>query len=137
MLNEHLGGHDNSVAWLLWHTGREMDAQLADLSGQAEVWGNFRERVGLGAAGDAVGYGHTPAQARAIVVDDAAPLLDYLDAVTEALGVYLRGLTDGDLDAVIDENWDPPTTRGVRLVSMIDDAAQHVGQAAYVLGSRA
>jgi hypothetical protein len=44
-------------------------------------------------------------------------------------------LTEADLDQVIDENWDPPVTRGVRLVSIIDDAAQHVGQAAYVAGT--
>jgi len=35
---------------------------------------------------------------------------------------------------VIDTSWTPHVTRGVRLVSMIDDAAQHVGQAAYAAG---
>jgi len=38
------------------------------------------------------------------------------------------------LDDAIDTSWTPHVTRGVRLVSMIDDAAQHVGQAAYVVG---
>ena len=28
-LNAHAGGHTNSIAWLLWHAGRQMDAQLA------------------------------------------------------------------------------------------------------------
>jgi hypothetical protein len=47
---------------------------------------------------------------------------------------FLRGLTDNDLDRVVDENWDPPVTLGVRLVSVLDDDLQHVGQAAYVRG---
>ena len=47
---------------------------------------------------------------------------------------YLRGLRPADLDRVVDENWDPPVTLGVRLVSVLDDDFQHVGQAAYVRG---
>ena len=35
---------------------------------------------------------------------------------------------------MVDEQWDPPVTRGARLVSILDDAAQHIAQAAYVLG---
>ena len=58
----------------------------------------------------------------------------YLQAATDALVAYLRTLSDEDLDDVIDTSWDPPVTRGVRIASMIDDAAQHIGQAAYVVG---
>ena len=47
---------------------------------------------------------------------------------------FLKGLTDEDLDRVVDRRWDPPVTLGVRLVSVIDDDAQHVGQAAFVRG---
>ena len=47
---------------------------------------------------------------------------------------YVRGLTDGDLDRVVDRAWNPPVTLGVRLVSVIDDDTQHVGQAAFVRG---
>lgn len=28
-LNAHPGGHPNSIAWLLWHAGRQMDMQLS------------------------------------------------------------------------------------------------------------
>jgi hypothetical protein len=35
---------------------------------------------------------------------------------------------------VIDDRWDPPVTRGVRLVSVVDDDARHLGQAEYVRG---
>jgi len=47
---------------------------------------------------------------------------------------YLEGLTPDDLDRVVDDRWDPPVTLGVRLVSVVNDDAQHLGQAAYVRG---
>lgn len=136
ILTAHPGGHPNSVAWLLWHAAREMDAQIAALCGDEQVWTaqGFDARFDLGEVGDQVGYGHTEEQARAITADDPELLLEHLDAVTAALDTYLGMLTDDDLDDIIDEEWDPPVTRGARLISLIDDAAQHVGQAAYVVG---
>ena len=135
-LNARPGGHDNSVAWLLWHTGREIDAQLADLTGGEQVWTahGFDARFALGELGDTVGYGHTPAEARRIVVEDGPGLLAYIDAALAALEHYLGTLSQEDLADVVDEQWDPPVTRGARLVSILDDAAQHIAQAAYVLG---
>ena len=135
-LNTHAGGHTNSIAWLLWHAGRQMDAQLAQLNGEPQVWHSqgFDSRFNLGELGDTVGYGHTAEQARAVVVEDAALLVEYLSATAAALSEYIAGLSEADLDDVIDTSWTPHVTRGVRLVSMIDDAAQHVGQAAYAAG---
>ena len=135
-LNAHAGGHTNSIAWLLWHAGRQMDAQLAQLNGESQVWHSqgFDARFNLGELGYTVGYGHTTEQARAVVVEDAALLVEYLGATTAALSEYIAGLSEADLDDVIDTSWTPHVTRGVRLVSMIDDAAQHVGQAAYAAG---
>ena len=135
-LNAHAGGHTNSIAWLLWHAGRQMDVQLAQLNGEPQVWHRqgFDARFNLGELGDTVGYGHTAEQARAVVVEDAALLVEYLSATAAALSEYIAGLSEADLDDVIDTSWTPHVTRGVRLVSMIDDAAQHVGQAAYAAG---
>ena len=136
ILNARPGGHDNSVAWLLWHTGREIDVQLADLSGDEQVWTSrgYDRRFGLGELGGSVGYGHSPAEARRIIIEDGPGLLDYVDAALAALEGYLGTLTAADLDEVIDEQWDPPVTRGARLISIVDDAIQHLAQAAYVLG---
>ncbi|MDO5498530.1 MAG: DUF664 domain-containing protein [Propionibacteriaceae bacterium] len=141
-LNAHPGGHDNSPAWVLWHAGRELDVQLAHLSGRSQTWTDqgFAERFGLEVADDDLGYGHTPEQARAIVVPETGEakqlLRDYLRAVTDAATAYLGTLTAEDLDEVIDTTWDPPVTRGVRLVSLFDDALQHVGQVGYIAGMR-
>ena len=135
-LNAHAGGHTNSIAWLLWHAGRQMDAQLAQLNGEPQVWHSqgFDFCFNLGKLGETIGYGHTAEQARAVVVEDAALLVEYLGATTAALSEYIAGLSEADLDDVIDTSWTPHVTRGVRLVSMIDDAAQHVSQAAYAVG---
>ena len=38
------------------------------------------------------------------------------------------------LERVVDTHWTPPVTASARLVSIVDDAAQHLGQAAYVRG---
>ena len=66
--------------------------------------------------------------------DGPAVLLDYLAAVDARTRSYLEGLRGSDLERVVDRNWDPPVTLGVRLVSVADDCIQHVGQAAYARG---
>ena len=136
-LNAHVGDHPNSVAWLLWHTGREIDVQLAELSGQAEQWTRlgFRDRFELGEIGDSVGYGHTRSEARRIIVEDAELLVSYVEATLDAIDAHLSELSPDSLGKVIDEQWDPPVTRGARLVSILDDAIQHLAQAAYVVGT--
>lgn len=136
MLNVHPAGHDNSIAWLLWHSAREMDVQISALSGEEPVWTaqGFDERFGLNLSEQDIGLGHSPDQARSIRADDPQLLLDHLSAVTEALLDYLHTLDDDDLGEVIDPDWDPPVRRGQRIVSLIDDAAQHIAQAAYVAG---
>ena len=37
-VNFRPAGHPNSIAWLLWHTARETDAQIAPLAGVQECW---------------------------------------------------------------------------------------------------
>jgi hypothetical protein len=64
----------------------------------------------------------------------AEHLVGYSDAVHEQTVRYVRTLRAADLDDVVDENWDPPVTRGVRLVSVLSDDLQHAGQAAFVKG---
>jgi hypothetical protein len=64
----------------------------------------------------------------------AEQLTGYLDAVHEQTVGYVATLTPDDLSRVVDERWDPPVTLGVRLVSVVNDDQQHVGQAAFVRG---
>ena len=48
---------------------------------------------------------------------------------------YLADVTPDELARVIDDAWDPPVTVAVRLVSIVDDCAQHLGAAAYLKGA--
>jgi hypothetical protein len=125
----------NSIAWLVWHAARVQDAQLAHAAGTEEVWftQGWVDRFGLDIDPTDHGYGHTSEQVGKVRAP-AALLADYLRATHEATVAYLRTVTAEDLDEIIDRRWDPPVTRGVRLVSIADDDAQHVGQAAYVRG---
>ena len=125
----------NSIAWLVWHTARGQDAQIAHLAGTEQVWQTqgWVDRFALPIDPKDHGYGHTSEQVGQVRAG-ADLLAGYLRAAHEATVAYLRGLGEADLDDVIDTNWDPPVTRGVRLVSIADDDAQHVGQAAYVRG---
>ena len=47
---------------------------------------------------------------------------------------FVARVTTEDLARIVDRNWDPPVTASARLVSIIDDCAQHLGQAAYLQG---
>lgn len=125
----------NSLAWLAWHIGRVQDAQVAPLAGVEQVWTaqGWAPRFGLPFDERATGYGQGVDEVAAVDVP-ADLLLGYYDAVAAQTIAYLERLADDDLDVVVDEHWDPPVTLGVRLVSILGDDLQHVGQASYVRG---
>lgn len=135
-LNHMPQGTRNSMAWLVWHAARQQDAQIAQLCGAEQVWTaeGWCNTFDLDRSCDDFGFGDGPEDVARVRVSDPGMLLGYLRAVACATGEYLRSLDDAALDEVIDDSWDPPVTRGMRIVSTIDDAAQHVGQAAYVRG---
>ncbi len=126
----------NTICWLVWHLTRIQDDHIADVAGDEQVWTaqGWADRFGLPLDVADTGYGHTPAQVAEVAVSDPALLIGYLDAVLEHTTTFVAGLDDADLDRVVDENWDPPVTLGVRLVSVISDDLQHAGQAAYLKG---
>lgn len=125
----------NSIAWLIWHSARVQDVQLAPIAGIDQVWttDGWVDRFGLGLPRDDTGYGHSPEDVAK--VQAAADLLaGYYHAVHKVTLEFVAGVTAEDLARIVDRNWDPPVTASARLVSIIDDCAQHLGQAAYVLG---
>ena len=128
-------GRGNSIAWLVWHLSRVQDDHVADVAGTKQAWTDqgWAARFGLPFDETATGYGQSHDEV-AQVRPTAELLAGYHDAVHERTVGYLRGLRDDDLDRVVDERWDPPVTLAVRLVSVVDDDAQHIGQAAFVRG---
>ena len=125
----------NPIAWLIWHLGRVQDDHVAQVAGTEQLWtaSGWAERFGLSLPIADTGYGHRAEQVAAVIAD-AATLLGYYDAVEQATLQFVRGLSEDDLDRVVDERWTPPVTLGVRMVSVIDDDVAHAAQAAYVRG---
>ena len=129
----------NSIAWLIWHSARVQDVQICDiantLSDPGDVWtrDGWVDRFGLDLPRDDTGYGHGPDDV-AKVRAPAELLAGYYRAVHDMTLGFVETLSDADLERVVDRRWDPPVTASARLVSIVDDCAQHLGQAAYVRG---
>jgi uncharacterized damage-inducible protein DinB len=126
----------NSVGWLVWHLTRVQDHHVAQLLGDEQVWaaGDWAARFGLEPDPQNTGYGHSPEEVATVRPESPAALVEYHDAVAARTRAFVLGLGPADLDRVVDKRWDPPVTLGVRLVSVVNDDDQHVGQAAYVRG---
>lgn len=126
----------NHVAWLLWHLTRQQDDQVAALAGDEPVWqaGGWSERFGLPYPPSAHGWGMSSSDVGRFSVTDPSLFAGYQEAVHERTVRYLAGLDAAAYGRVIDERWDPPVTVGVRIISVLDDAAKHLGQAEYVKG---
>jgi uncharacterized damage-inducible protein DinB len=125
----------NTVGWLVWHLTRVVDDHMADAFDRDQVWAadGWARRFGLPFDDRATGYGQTHDQVRQVRVSGEL-LRGYHDAVQAFASALLQSVDQVDLDRVVDRRWDPPVTLAVRLVSLINDATQHVGQAAYAAG---
>jgi len=136
LLHTRLDPEANPLAWLLWHTVRIQDVQVAELAGREQVWTaeGWVDRFGLPLDPADHGYGHDREQVASVRVEDPGLLADYQDAVTAMTDAYVATADPDELARVVDPSYDPPVTAGVRLVSILDDAFQHLGQAGYLRG---
>jgi hypothetical protein len=134
-LGHRLDADANSICWLIWHLTRVQDDHLAGAVGIEQVWvsGGWDKRFALPLETSDIGYGHSSADV-AVVRVPADLLSDYHEATYRQTLEILGTLKDADMDRIVDEFWDPPVTMGVRLVSVLSDVLQHVGQAAYIRG---
>lgn len=126
----------NSIAWLVWHLTRIQDDHITDafgLDGQLWTADGWADRFGLPFSKGATGFGQTSKQVAAVQVPGDL-LLGYYDAVHARTLEQIAGVTNAELERVVDTSWNPPVTLGVRLISVIADDLQHAGQAAYVRG---
>lgn len=126
----------NSIGWLVWHLSRVQDDHLADAANLEQVWTSqgWVGRFGLPFDRMDTGFGHDAEDVSAVRVSAPELLSGYHDAVHDQTIRYVAGLTDADLDEILDESWDPPITLGVRLVSVLGDDWQHAGQASFIRG---
>ena len=126
----------NPIGWLVWHLSRVQDDHLAGVGEMEEVWtaGGWADRFELPYPTDTIGYGQSADEVAAFRVDGPALLLGYHQGVHELTSDVLGRLDPDGLDRVVDDSWDPPVTAAVRLVSVVNDVTQHLGQAAYLRG---
>ena len=125
----------NSIAWLIWHSARVQDLQICAITKTEDVWtrDGWVDRFGLDLPRNDTGYGHSPEDV-AKVKAPVELLSGYYHAVHDMTLHFVKGLSDEDLERVVDRGWNPPVTAAARIVSIIDDCAQHLGQAAYLRG---
>jgi uncharacterized damage-inducible protein DinB len=125
----------NTIAWLVWHISRLMDDHIADVADSDQLWTSqgWADRFGLPFPVKTVGYGQSVEQAHSVRVSGGL-LGEYFDAAHDQAVEFVRSVTEVDLDRVVDVRWDPPVTLAVRLISVVNDSMQHVGQAAYAKG---
>ena len=135
-LIRRVGPEANTIAWLAWHLARVQDDHIAQVAGREQAWtaDDWVGRFGLPFPAEATGYGFSSEQVAQVRVPSADLLLEYAAAVHDRTAQFLRGLSDDDLDTVVDTRWDHPVTLGVRLISVLSDDLQHVGQAAFLRG---
>lgn len=128
-------GGANSIAWLIWHAARQQDAQIAHLKGAPQIWpAGWPRRLGVPRDNDDIGFGDSTKQVAALRIGEPNVLLAYFEAVVDDAVAWVATLGPEDLDAVVDTSYTPHVTRGVRIISTIDDAVAHVAQAAYARG---
>ena len=134
-LTIRLDSEANTIAWLVWHLTRVQDDHVAHVAGTEQAWtsGGWADRFGLPLESSDIGYGHDSDKVAAVTagVDE---LRGYHQAVYANTLRFVGELSDADMDRVVDDQWDPPVTLGVRLVSVVADDLQHAGQASYVRG---
>ena len=93
----------NSIAWLIWHSARQHDAQLCDIAGIEQVWtrDGWVDRFGLDLPRDAHGYGHN-AEEVGKVRAPADLLAGYYHAVHKVTLEYIASVTADELSRVVD-----------------------------------
>lgn len=129
-------GESNSVAWLVWHLTRIQDDHVAALAGVDQAWtvADWYGRFALPFPVRDHGYGHTSVDVAAVRGIPSAAFIGYHEAVHRLTARYLQTVDGEEIGRVVDEGWDPPVTAGVRLISVVSDCLQHLGQAAFARG---
>ena len=127
----------NSIAWLLWHLTRIQDDHIATITGKEQVWisQDWVGRFDLAIDPSDTGYGHGTEEVAELNKASIVLIKAYHEAVSEETIRFITGLSDSELDRIVDESYEPPVSLGVRLVSITADNLQHAGQAAFLRGT--
>ncbi len=129
------GPFANSIAWLIWHLARVEDDHMAGVAESEQVWQSrgWCDRFALPYPAGDIGYGQSADQAHRLEATEELLAGYYADVHARTVEI-LNTLVDQEFDRIVDRRWTPPVTAAVRIVSVLNDVTQHIGQAAYVRG---
>ena len=137
-LNQRRRPSCNSIGWLAWHLTRSQDRAVEDLMGEEQLWTKDKWYLKFNRAPDPTdtGYQHSMEEVETFKSPDSRTLLAYHRAVLEQ---SLRYISSKLSEAELDREFVNPTftyrkTVRERLLGLINEGLQHVGQAAYVRG---
>ncbi len=126
----------NPLGWTVWHLARGQDSQIADLANSEQLWlkDGWHKKFNRPDDAEDTGYGDSAAEVADFNSPTAAVLLEYCRAVVAASQRYLKLIDDKNLARVLDEDYQPRPTVGVRIVSIMADSLGHAGEAACIRG---
>jgi len=137
-LNQQPHPDTNSIGWLAWHLTRSHDRNISELMAEEQLWikDSWHTRFNRAPDPAETGFGHSSEDVAAFRSPDGKTLLEYHHAVLELAKRYIIStLSEAELKRVSKS----PTlgntiTVRERLVGVINDSLQHVGQVNYVRG---
>lgn len=128
----------NSIGWLAWHLTRSHDRNMSEVMGKEQLWlsDGWYARFGRPPDPAETGVGYSVQQAAAFRAPDGQVIMAYHRAVLARIKDYIHNqLSEAEFDR---ETYSPtlhitlPVRR--RLLGVINEGFQHLGQAAYVRG---
>ncbi len=137
-LNQRPDPDCNSIGWLAWHLTRSHDRNLSELAGKKQLWIKDSWHVRFNCAPNPAdtGFGHSSEDVTAFRSPDGKTILEYHHAVLELAKKYITGYLS---ETELKRRTKSPTLKNIatargRLVGIISEGLQHIGQAAYVRG---
>jgi hypothetical protein len=127
----------NTIGWLLWHLTRSHDRNMSELVGTQQLWlaDGWHARFGRAADPDETGWRHTPEEVAAYRSPAPEVVDGYHRAVVALIDRYLATAPDADLDRPVTSPTLGDTLPAVRrLVGVLTEGLEHVGQAALLRG---
>ncbi|MDO8473515.1 MAG: DinB family protein [Dehalococcoidia bacterium] len=125
----------NSIGLLLFHQARSEDTFVQTrIQGKPQVWesGKWYEKMGLPATEQ--GSHYTMEQMHAFRVPESKDLIAYSEAVRARTNEYLKGMTAGKFDSIVNMPRRGDISIGSVFTFVIVHAGEHAGDISYLRG---
>ena len=137
-LNKQPAPDCNSIGWLAWHLIRSHDRNMMELAGEEQLWIKDKWHTKFNRLPDPneTGFRHSFKDVAEFKSPDGSTILEYHHAVIERIANFINNNLS---ESMLGQQSFSPTlqttsTVGVRLLRVLAEGFQHLGQAAYVRG---